>query len=131
MNAFLGKAVVAYGVFLILIGVIGFLSNPEKAKTALLSGGTFGLLSAVWGVLVIRGARWARKAALATTVLLAGVFVWRAAVGWAAVAQGQSEKRTAAVLITVMLAGSLVIFCLLVAGRGKEWTAKTGTRNPT
>lgn len=113
----IGRVVVAYGLFLMLIGVMGFLSNPEKAKTALLSGGTFGLLSIAWGVLLIRGRRWAWAAAVATTVLLTGVFIWRASAGWIAVSGGQAEKRTAAVLITVMLAGSLVTLWLLIASR--------------
>ena len=42
---------ILYGAFLIVMGLLGYLSNPEKAKTALMSGGTFGALSIVWGVL--------------------------------------------------------------------------------
>lgn len=117
MSKPIGKVVIAYGLFLALIGVLGFLSNPEKAKTALLSGGTFGLLSIAWGVLLVRGVRWAWGAAVATTVLLSGVFLWRASVGWLAVSGGQGEKRTAAILITVMLGGSLVTLGLLVVSR--------------
>ena len=117
MSRALGKVVIAYGLFLMVIGLMGFLSNPEKAKTALLSGSTFGLLSIAWGVLLIRGVRWAWGAALTTAVLLSGVFIWRASVGWIAVSGGETEKRTAAVLITVMLAGSLVTLGLLVGLR--------------
>ena len=40
---------ILYGAFLIVMGLLGYLSNPEKAKTALMSGGTFGALSLVWG----------------------------------------------------------------------------------
>lgn len=120
MNKSMGRMVVFYGLFLMAIGVLGFLSNPEKAKTALLSGGTFGLLSIAWGVLLIRGVRWAWGAAVATTLLLSGVFFWRASVGWMAVTSGQAEKQTAAVLITVMLAGSLAILALLVGSRRRK-----------
>ena len=41
--------------YLIVMGLVGYLSNPEKAKTALMSGGTFGALSILWGVLGARG----------------------------------------------------------------------------
>jgi uncharacterized membrane protein (UPF0136 family) len=119
MSRTLGRIVIAYGLFLILIGILGYFSNPEKAKTALLSGGTFGLLSMAWGVFLIRDARWAWGAAVTTAVLLSGVFIWRASVGWIAVSEGQTEKRTAAVLITAMLVGSLVTIGLLVGLRRK------------
>lgn len=89
--------------FLIVMGLLGYLSNPEKAKTALMSGGTFGALSILWGVLGARGVRWSRPAAIVTTGLLAVVFAWRASVGWLAVLGGKSEKLFAAVLITTML----------------------------
>ena len=114
-----GPLLIAYGVFLALIGLIGFLSNPEKAKTALLSGGTFGGLSVVWGVLHLRGVRWARPAAIATTALLAVVFVWRSAAGWQAVAAGQSEKKTAAVLISIMLGGTIAMLAALLFRKPK------------
>lgn len=110
----LGTWLVVYGLFLVAIGVTGYLSNPEKARTALFSGGTFGGLSALWGVLVLRGTRWAPRAALVTTALLSAVFVWRATAGWMAVAGGQSEKRTAAILITLMLCASLATLVRLL-----------------
>lgn len=104
-----------YGGFLIAIGVIGYLSNPEKAATALLSGGTFGALSVLWGVLLRRGRGWARWTALATTGFLAAVFAWRATVSWLAVQGGQPEKQVAAVLITAMGVASLATIYVLVA----------------
>lgn len=113
----LGVWLVSYGVFLIAIGVAGYLSNPEKAKTALVSGGTFGGLSALWGVLVLRGAAWAPRAALVTTALLTAVFTWRAYAGWTAVAGGQAEKRTAAILISLMLCASLATLLRLTLRR--------------
>jgi len=117
MSTFLGKWMLGYGLFLMIIGILGFLSNPEKAKTALLSGGGFGFLSIVLGILLHRRFRWARRAAVAMTTLLATVFVWRAGVGWGAVNQGQIEKRTAAVLITLMLAASILTLTVLLRSR--------------
>lgn len=112
---------ILYGGFLILMGLLGYLSNPEKAKTALMSGGTFGALSILWGVLGTRGVRWSRMAAIITTGFLALIFTWRASVGWLAVMDGKSEKLFAAILITTMLAGSaLMLPCLLKARQPTE-----------
>ncbi len=116
MNTKTAGYLILYGGFLIVIGLAGFLSNPEKAKTALMSGGTFGALSILWGVLGARGVRWSLWAAIVTTSFLALVFAWRATVGWLAVMDGKSEKLVAAVLITAMLAASaLMLPCLLKA----------------
>ena len=117
MNMKTAGYLIFYGMFLIVMGLLGYLSNPEKAKTALMSGGTFGALSILWGVLGARGVRWSRPAAIVTTGLLAVVFAWRASVGWLAVLGGKSEKLFAAVLITVMLAGSALMLLGLLKAR--------------
>ena len=111
-----GRWLVAFGVFLILCGLAGFLSNPSGAKTALISGGTFGALSAAWGLLMLRGFAWAWMAALGCTGFLAAVFTWRAAAGWMAYSAGE-PKLFAASLISLMLAGSLVSIGVLVKNR--------------
>ena len=110
-----------YGAFLIIMGLLGYLSNPEKAKTALMSGGTFGTLSIVWGVLGARGVRWTLPAAMVTTGLLALVLIWRAGVCWLAVIDGKRENIFAASLITLMLAASvLMLLCLLKSQKTAE-----------
>ena len=112
----------AYGAFLMLSGLTGYLSNPEKAKTALLSGGTFGLLYLALGWLELRGWRASSRVALRTAVLLVAVFVWRSTVSWMAVAAGQPEKRTAALIISAMLAATLglILFLVLSGARTKR-----------
>ena len=128
MNTKTAGYLILYGGFLMVMGLVGYLSNPEKAKTALMSGGTFGALSILWGVLGARGIRWSRPAAIVTTGLLALVFAWRASVGWLAVLDGKSEKLFAAVLITVMLAGSaLMLPCLLKARKPADGEKPAGT----
>ncbi len=99
-------ALIGYGAFLILMGLAGYLSNPEKAKTALLSGGTFGLLNIGLGYLALRGWRKALPAARALVVLLGAVFLWRAIVTWSAYASGNKDKLVAGALITSMLIAS-------------------------
>ena len=113
MNTKTAGYLILYGGFLIVMGLVGYLSNPEKAKTALMSGGTFGALSILWGVLGARGVRWSLPAAIVTTGFLALVFAWRASVGWLAVLDGKSEKLFAAILITLMLAASAAMLPML------------------
>ena len=123
MNTKTAGYLILYGGFLIVMGLLGYLSNPEKAKTALMSGGGFGALSILWGVLGARGVRWIAPVAVVTTSLLALVFAWRASVGWLAVLDGKSEKLFAASLITVMLAASAVMLPVLFRSLKPEPTA--------
>jgi len=110
-----GKWMIAYGLFLCVMGLAGYLSNPEKARTALMSGGTFGGIAVTLGLLAQRGFAWTRGAGLLLSSLLTGVFFWRASVSWMAAASGQSAKLTAAVIITAM--GLASIAMLVIAGR--------------
>jgi uncharacterized membrane protein (UPF0136 family) len=125
----LGSWMIGYGGFLIAIGVIGYLSNPEKAATALLSGGTFGALSILWGGLLRRGTGWARRAAVVTTAFLTAVFAWRATASWLAVQDGQSGKLLAAVLITSMgIASIATLYVLLAPPRHGRLPARAPSR---
>ena len=128
MNTKTAGYLILYGAFLIVMGLFGYLSNPEKAKTALMSGGTFGALSIFWGVLGARGVRWSLPAAVVTTGLLTLVFAWRASVGWRAVLDGKSEKLFAAALITTMLAGSVLM--LLGLSQARKPTAAGKPADP-
>ena len=117
MNAKTAGYLVFYGGFLIFMGLAGYLSNPEKAQTALMSGGASGALSILWGMLGARDVRWSLPAAMTTTSLLAIVFVWRASVGWMAVFDGRAEKQFASALITLMLAASVAMLLRLFKAR--------------
>jgi len=107
------KWLIGYGVFLFLCGLVGYLSNPAAAKTALISGSVFGGLSVVWGLLLGKGHSFAKWAALATTLLLCVVFSWRTFASWEKVMAGE-PKTFAASLITLMLLGSLATIARLV-----------------
>lgn len=130
MNSKTAGYLIFYGAFLIFMGLLGYLSNPEKAKTALMFGSTFGVLSILWGVLGARGVQWSQLAATVTTGLLSLVFAWRSAKSWQAVSEGKSEKLFAAILITVMLVGSvLMLLCLLQARKPTEAEKPTDTNS--
>lgn len=122
MTKRLGAWMIGYGVFLAAMGVTGYLSNPGKAATALVSGGTFGALSIAWGVLLRRGMGWARWAALATTGLLTAVFAWRGTASWTAVQAGQ-PKLVAALVITAMGLASLATLYVLVTASSRARAA--------
>ncbi len=113
---FTGCWQVGYGVFLFLCGLAGYLSNPEAAKTALITGSFFGGLSAIWGVFILKGMGWAKGAAVVTTALLACVFTWRSTVSWQAVAAGE-PKVFAASLISLMFVGSIATLVVLLTSR--------------
>lgn len=113
-----GKVLIGYGVFLIVAGLAGYLSNPEKAKTALMSGGLFGVIQIVLGVIAMNGRMLVAKIGLGVCVFLALTFAWRATVSWMAVMDGNADKLFAAVLISVMLIASIVTALLLLTKRG-------------
>ena len=108
---------ICYGLFLILAGLAGFLSNPEKAKTALMSGGTFGLIQIGVGFIARTGWKPARGLGIGICGFLALTFTWRSIVSWMAVAGGQSEKLFAASLISVMFAASIAAIVLLLKNK--------------
>lgn len=103
----IGRWYIGFGIFLAVCGVAGYLSNPAAAKTALMSGGTFGVLSALWGFWMLKGGRLlVLIAAGLTTLMLCGAFTWRSTVSWQAYSDGE-PKLFAAILITAMLFGSV------------------------
>jgi len=113
----IGRALAGYGAFLILIGLIGYLSNPEKAKTALISGGTFGLLNIALAWLAFRGQKRAVPIAIGVAVFLGAVFSWRTTVTWLAYAEGNPDKLTAAALISAMLVATICVAAFLIRTR--------------
>lgn len=103
-----------YGFFLISAGFAGWLSNPEKAQTALISGTTFGLTALVLGFFAASGKRWALWATLGVTSMLGAVFAIRSTISWRAFAGGNDDKLFAACLITSMLVATVALIPLVV-----------------
>lgn len=113
----IGRWYVGFGIFLIACGLAGYASNPAAAKTALMSGATFGTLSAIWGFWMLKGGRLvAFLIAALTTLLLCGAFSWRSIVSWQAYADGE-PKLFAAMLITAMLFASVASIIKLLCAR--------------
>ena len=105
-----------YGAFVFSMGVLGYLSNPEKAATALKSGGMVAGLAVVWATGWYFQRRWALFGAATTLGLVGVAFVWRSTVSWMAYFSGESQKLTAALLITAMLVATVVVLPKVIAG---------------
>jgi len=112
-----GAILICYGLFLIIAGLAGYLSNPEKAKTALMSGGTFGLIQILVGSIASKGWKPARKIGIGVCAFLTLIFSWRSIVSWMAVAGGNGDKLFAASLISTMLIASVVTIILLLRSK--------------
>lgn len=100
----------AYGIFLIAIGVAGFANNPEKAKTALISGGAFGGIHLVWAYLWNRHQEIAKKGVAVTLVMVLAASTWRSWASWQAYLDGDPSKKFVAFLLTAMFLGTLRVF---------------------
>ena len=116
----LSKIMIAYGAFLIVAGLLGYLSNPEKARTALMSGGLFGTISIGLGLAAMRGWRRSLPISLVLASFLGVVFTWRATVSWMAFFGGEPGKLTAAALISAMLLASVTVVTLLLKRRSRK-----------
>jgi hypothetical protein len=110
-----------YGAFLILCGIISVLFIGLKAKTALLSGGTSGLLVMLIAYLVsihTAGSLWA---GIAIALVLFVVFSWRSTKTlfriFELIPSGSSDlkgKGIAFLIISLMAITSLFVFILQV-----------------
>jgi len=111
----LSRWLIGYGIFVTFVGLLGFLSNPQKAATALMSGAMIGGVSIGWGLAWAAQRRWAPIGAALTLSVVGGIFVWRSTVSWGAYLEGESQKLTAAILITAMLAATMVVLPKVLA----------------
>jgi hypothetical protein len=68
-----------YGIFLILCGIVSVSLIGWKAKTALASGGTAGVIAIAIGHFISQGSTVAQGAGLVVCLMLLVVFCWRSA----------------------------------------------------
>lgn len=115
----------AYGIFLMLIGLAGFLNNPAAAKTALITGGAFGSIHLLWGWLWNRRMSLARAGLWVTLSMVLAASTWRSWVSWQAFLDGDASKRTVAILLTAMFLGTLRVFLRFLTLQ-KHLRSKTG-----
>ncbi|MEM0965998.1 MAG: hypothetical protein AAGJ81_07625 [Verrucomicrobiota bacterium] len=99
-----------YGIFLVAIGVAGYLNNPTKAQTALATGGFFGGIHIFWSWLWKRKFRVARIGAGVTLIIVLAASTWRSWVSWQAYLGGDESKKFVAFLLTAMFLGTLRVF---------------------
>ena len=108
-----------YGIYLIVAGLAGWLSNPEKARTALIMGGSFGALSLLLGFIAASGRRWAYGVMIGLAAMLGTVFAIRSFISWRAYLAGDDSKLFAACLISSMLVATLVLLPKVVCALRK------------
>ncbi len=76
-NQIVVNLLAAYGVFLILCGIVSVIFIGLKAKTALISGGTSGVISIIISVLIFNQVTFAKYAGILVIAALFVVFSWR------------------------------------------------------
>ena len=119
MNPRMAGYLMLHGGFLVLLGVLGFLSNSEKANTMLLAFGAFGALAAGSGVMGARGVRGSLPLAVAALAAFIGVCAWRAGVGWLEVIEGQTDNLSPTIALSMILAASAGLLAGLIKTRKK------------
>lgn len=93
---------IAYGIFLTVSGIAGYVATHATSTSALLNGGVFGTLMIVLGLTIRRGRMWTYPAAASAAVIFTLTFAWRSALQWYAVLQGDDDKLLVAALLTLM-----------------------------
>ena len=76
---FIPSLLLCYGIFLILCGIASVMLIGMKAKTALISGGTSGVIAITISYFISQGSGVAQVAGLLLCLMLFIVFCWRSA----------------------------------------------------
>lgn len=98
-----------YAALMFVLGLTGFLSNPDKAISALIVGTITALVFAVLGYFLKKGKKSALNVLIVIGGLLAMMLAWRSSGAWMAYFSGSSDKLVAALLTSGMLLITLVI----------------------
>lgn len=109
----LGSILVAYGLFLVLAGVVGFEITKETSRSSLFNGTIFGTLVVILGFLHRQGRMWTHPASLSASAIFTLTFVWRAIVQWLDVTSGDVTRVNIAALLSLMAVVSAVVTAIL------------------
>jgi hypothetical protein len=117
------KNFVFHGFYLLVVSIVAVMYNPHTgafgfnpaAKSALIVGGSFAVISFFWAYIYSRSAhRAAVVGAIVTTLLLFAGTIPRALGEWGGVASGDTVRWFAAATITLVIVGSVPLFATLL-----------------
>jgi hypothetical protein len=117
------KSFAFHGLYLLVVSFLAVMYNPHTgifgfnpgAKSALIVGGSFAVISFFWACIYSRNAhRVAVIGGILTTLLLFVGTIPRAFMEWGGVASGDTVKWFAAVTITLVIVGSIPLFAGLL-----------------
>jgi hypothetical protein len=117
------KNFVFHAFYLLLVSIVAVMYNPHTgafgfnpdAKSALIVGGSFAVISFFWAYIYSRNAhRAAVIGGIVTTLLLFAGTIPRALGEWGGVASGDTVKWFAALTITLVIVGSIPLFAALL-----------------
>ncbi len=103
-----------YAGIMMVLGLIGFLSNPEKAISALIVGLSALVLFGGLGVAVKRRKMWSMRLSMGLLVLYVIALSLKVTSLWQSVLAGTPDKLLASVLVSLMLVASLAMVGLVV-----------------
>jgi hypothetical protein len=117
------KSFIFHGCYLLAVSIVAVVYNPHTgalgfnpaAKSALIVGGSFAVISFFWAYIYSRNAhRAAVIGGIVTTLLLFAGTIPRALGEWGGVAGGDTVRWFAAVTITLVIVGSIPLFARLL-----------------
>ncbi|MCH8028387.1 MAG: hypothetical protein IH874_00425 [Candidatus Dadabacteria bacterium] len=125
INAIMVSAL--YGLLILIVGYLVFVSNPQGGRWTLLAFGAAGNLMLLWAILMRKGWRHAPLGSLLTLLLIAGALSWFAFRSWKG-ALTEGEGTAAAVISTGLLAATVAAMPYIIRHwrEGREEPSRLG-----
>jgi len=115
--AYISNRLIAYGLFLIACGLVGYELTAESSQSSIVNGSAAGVLITILGFVYRSGRPWVIPATLSATGIFTVTFLWRTVVQWSQVASGDADHFSVAILLSTMLVTSLLVLRLLIRSR--------------